>query len=240
MNDNNLITSYKKLRKAIGILGMVLPFALLIGNYLINEADILNSSTFIIVDKECYSEYAALDSFKSSISHYYYSTVGELFTGILTVVAVFMFCYKGHPLRDTDRIRISDNFATNLAGFAAIGVAWFPCSADDCITDNVRTFLSSSTTAAIHYISAALFFGALAFMCIVNFRRTNTRGFAAASDSWIYLWCGIGIIFFMGCAFVFGNLIYDIWVSDWRLIWIFETLMLLLFGYSWLRKGVKA
>ena len=230
------------MRIAIGVLGMALPFALLIGNYIINEADILNSNTFIAHKENCYRQYTADGWFKSSISHYYYTTVGELFTGILTAVAIFMLCYKGHPLRDTDRIRISDNLATNIAGIAAICVAWFPTSAKECITDNVRTFLSSETTANIHYASAALFFGALALMCMVNFRRTNVSGFAMGRYSTLYLLCGIGILFFMLCAFLCGQVFYEkgSFLDRIHSVWICETIMLLLFGFSWLVKGAKA
>ena len=97
-NNDNLIVSYLAIRKAIGWLGLLLPFILLIGNYVINKLDVLNSNFFIRTD--CYKvPYASAGSFKFSISHYYYSTVGELFTGVMCAVALFMFCYKGHKLR---------------------------------------------------------------------------------------------------------------------------------------------
>ncbi|MBK7306434.1 MAG: hypothetical protein IPI88_04935 [Chitinophagaceae bacterium] len=49
-NNDNLIVSYLAIRKAIGWLGLLLPFILLIGNYVINKLDVLNSNFFIRTD----------------------------------------------------------------------------------------------------------------------------------------------------------------------------------------------
>src|ERR1051326_8972688 len=87
--NKDLVISYLTMRKAVGWLGMLLRFILLLGNICINSLDILNSN--LVVLKDCYNHYTAASSFKSSISHYYYSTVGELFTGTLCAVALFMF-----------------------------------------------------------------------------------------------------------------------------------------------------
>lgn len=122
-NDNNdMVVSYITIRRAIGWLGMLLPFALLVGNFTVNSLGILNNSFFI--QPECSSIYSAQHSFKSSISHFYYTSVGELFTGILITVALFMFCYKGHKQRKGEK-GFSDSTLTNLAGFFALGIVVF-------------------------------------------------------------------------------------------------------------------
>ena len=153
-NNSSLIVSYYTLRKAIGWLGMLLPFILIAGNYLINELNILNNSFF--VKTKCFDPYLAHGSFKFSISHFYYSTVGELFTGTLSAVALFMFCYKGHPLRPREK-GLSDNALTNFTALFALGVVVFPTGSAYCITDNLRTFVSSNNTGYIHFTMATLF-----------------------------------------------------------------------------------
>src|SRR5262245_18692248 len=136
--DARLI-GYNQLRKAVGWLGMLLPFALLIGNIAINNVDILNDDTWVRKDCPNYAIYVADGSYKRSISHYYYSTMGELFVGVLCVVALFMFCYVGHEKRQWEK-GLSDNWMANLAGIFALGVVIFPTASQECINDNMRIF----------------------------------------------------------------------------------------------------
>ncbi len=234
--NKDLIISYLTMRKAVGWLGMLLPFVLLIGNSFVNSFGFLNGDWVVL--KDCYNPYTAADSFKSSISHYYYSTVGELFTGTLCAVALFMFSYKGHPKREDEK-GLSDSVMTNLAGFFALGVVIFPTSSDLCISDNIRTFLSSTMTGNIHYSFAALFFITLAVMSIVNFRRSEKmEEFGKGKDDNYYLWYGIGMI---SCLVLIGA--YKIIKSHTDAldflhpVFCLEAAALICFGLSWLRKG---
>ena len=238
-NNDELIISYLTIRKAIGWLGLLLPFILLIGNYVVNKLDVLNSNFFIRTD--CYkAPYASAGSFKFSISHYYYSTVGELFTGVMCAVALFMFCYKGHKLRPGEK-GLTDSAMANLAGFFAFGVVVFPTASTYCITDNMRSFLSSDTTGYIHFGFACLFFITLAFMSMVNFRRTEVRGdFGKLKNHKTYLVCGI---IMLACLALIA--VYSIWIQPMQIEWLdkthpvfcLEAIALIAFGTSWLLKG---
>jgi len=88
--------SYLALRKAVGWIGILLPFILMLGVFFIFKGEII----------------------QKSISHYYHSGMGDVLVGALCAVALFMFFYSGHDKWD-DR-------AGNIAGIFAIGVAWFP------------------------------------------------------------------------------------------------------------------
>jgi magnesium-transporting ATPase (P-type) len=238
-NNNNLIISYLKIRRAIGWLGLLLPFMLLIGNILVNKLNILNSNFFIQLS--CYTKpYLAVDSFKSSISHYYYSTVGELFTGVLCAVALFMFCYRGHKLRAGEK-GLSDNAMANLAGFFALGVVIFPTGAEGCIDDNLRIFLSSTYTGYIHFTFASLFFISLAVMSMVNFRRTAIREqFGMMKNHKTFLFCGIGMLVCMFLIFIYSICIEKMnisWLNRANPVFCLEAIALILFGTSWLIKG---
>ncbi|HWY12430.1 MAG TPA: hypothetical protein VN026_13940 [Bacteroidia bacterium] len=234
--NKDLVISYLTMRKAVGWLGMLLPFILLFGNKFINSLDVLNSNWVVL--KDCYDPYTAASSFKSSISHYYYSTVGELFTGTLCAVALFMFCYKGHKKRKGEK-GLSDSAMTNLAGFFALGVVIFPTSSDFCITDSIRTFLSSSITGNIHYSFAALFFITLAVMSMVNFRRSaNIKDFGKGKYDYLYLWFGMGMICCLVLIGAYKIIKHYTNAFDFlHPVFCLEAVALICFGLSWLKKG---
>lgn len=239
-NNDDLIISYLKIRKYIGWLGLLLPFILLITNYAVNKLDILNNAFFI--KKICSDPYVSAGSFKSSISHYYYTTVGELFTGVLCAVALFMFCYKGHKLRPGEK-GLSDNALSNLAGIFALGVVVFPTGygADNaCITDNMRSFLSSTYTGYIHFANAALFFISLAVMSMVNFRRTaDIVSFGKGKEDNMYLTCGIVMLACLLLIFVYSMWVEGKvpWLDKIHPVYCLEAVALIFFGISWLLKG---
>lgn len=237
-DKNDMIISHLTLRKAIGWLGMLLPFILLISNYYINSKNILTDPTWI--NTQLSEPYRSAGNFKSSISHYYYTTVGEIFTGILITVSLFLFCYKGHPKRAWEK-GLSDGWLTTLAGFSSLCVVIFPTSSTEKITDNLRIFQSSELTGTIHLSMASLFFILLAIMSIVNFRRTDTReGFGKEPKHKVYLICGIGMLSSLGLIAIY-ILFFESkqlsWLTDLHPVFCFETTALIFFGISWLTKG---
>ncbi len=233
------VVSYYTMRKTIGWLGMALPFILLIGNLIINTYDLFNSKTFVKTPPD-YAGYVYKSeaSWKSSVSHYYYTTTGEIFTGTLFAVALFMICYTGHKKRDDD-FGLSDNAMTNIAGWCAIGVATFPTSADVSITDNLRRFISSETVGYIHYAFAGTFFVTLALMSLINFRRTDNKGFGMGADDAAYKTYGIIMLLCIVLVGVFGYLSSHGFESlrNYNITFILEAIALVAFGTSWLRKG---
>jgi uncharacterized membrane protein YidH (DUF202 family) len=235
---NALVISHNTMRKAIGWVGMLLPFGLLLGNLFMNQLNILNSTFFI---RTCCSQpYFANGFFKTSISHYYYSTVGELLTATLCTVALFMFCYNGHEKRKGEK-GLSDKALTNLIGIAALGIVIFPTSSDFCITDNVRTFLSSDYTGYIHFFMAALFFVLLSVMSIVNFRRKGEGGNPQRIKSYnrVYLICGIAMLVCIVLIFIYSTWLEGRigWLDKLHPVFSLEAIALIFFGISWLTKG---
>ena len=91
--------SYFSLRKAVGLIGMLLPFVLMLGNYLYFGGEVV----------------------LPTISQYYHSPMRDVFVGGLITMAAFMFFYCGYG--KTDRI-----FGI-LAGSLTLGVVFFPTSA---------------------------------------------------------------------------------------------------------------
>jgi hypothetical protein len=96
-SDSSLVVSYLVLRKAIGILGIGLPFILAIGLLILNGSGI-----------------------QSSISSYYHTLMGDVFVGILCAIGVFMLSYKGYEKVDN----LAGDFACLMAlGVALFPVA---------------------------------------------------------------------------------------------------------------------
>jgi hypothetical protein len=238
MEDKNKVISYHKMRLTIGILAISLPIMLPLGNFLINESNLLNNSFLIL--KDCHFHYYPFNNFKSSISHYYYTSVGELFVSVIYAVAFFMFCYKGYK-KKSGEFWPSDSFITNLAGICALGVAIFPTSSNDCISDNLRTFISSNYIGKIHYAFATVFFVSLCIICFANFRRTSKDElFGKMPSHNFYKYCGWGILISLINIALFSlTPLKNIEVlKNLPIIYFFETTALLFFGASWIKKGL--
>jgi hypothetical protein len=71
--EESLVVSTLIFRRLVGILGIALPFALVLWTGL---------------------------SFQLSISAYYYTPGRNLFVGVMCVVGAFLCCYKGYDIRD--------------------------------------------------------------------------------------------------------------------------------------------
>ena len=88
--------SYLALRRAIGVLGVMLPVILAAGYVLTGGEGI-----------------------RPSISDYYHTEMRDLFVGILCAIGVFLWSYRGYEGE-------ADNLAGNIAGLGAVGTALIP------------------------------------------------------------------------------------------------------------------
>src|SRR5258708_1137366 len=100
---DSLVMSYLGLRKAIGIIGLMLPFLLAIGNFFAQP---------LLRDAK------PLRGLQDSISHYYYTDMGNVFVGSLCAIGIFLLSYRGYEKHD--------RVAGTLACIFAVGVALFP------------------------------------------------------------------------------------------------------------------
>lgn len=129
-NDQDLIYSTRALRKAIGWLGISLPFTLMTGYFLFFHGNRI------------------LDS----ISHYYFTGMHDIFVATISGIALLLFFYKGYD--NWKRIN-GDTWVTNLGGLSAIGIAFFPANVNGATnwTGSVH-FLCS----ALFFLLFALYF----------------------------------------------------------------------------------
>lgn len=222
MNRDEII-SYSKLRAFIGITGIILPVVAVLG---------------------CYLKGAQEASFQESISHYYYSKMHIIFTGVLCVLGGFLITYKG---KDKWESRLS-----NLAGFCAFGIATCPTKFSGFIqnhnADNIYLLICNAVTEGwgkIHFAFAGLLFGCFVIFCLYFFQKPDNpkqdmNDVKFKRRKMIYKISGWTIVISIVLIAVFS-----IWPSLKHGIFkystfIFETSSLWAFGTSWLVKGSKS
>ncbi len=215
-NNDNHVISYLTLRKTLGFLGILLPFILVIGN-----AIFVNVINDIAETGEV---------FRSSISHYYYTKMGNVFVGTLCAYSLFLFSYVGY--KDKDGV-MRDKIATNIAAVFALGVAFLPT--DEC------TCCGSSIRGTIHLVSAVLFFGALIYISYALFTKTGDRENMSDEKKRRNKWYkGCAVVMFLCLVlmgvYVFADLCHTN-LSKANPIFVLESIALIAFGTSWLIKG---
>lgn len=208
MQGDRRLISFQTLRKAVGWLGILLPLAMVAGNWLA----------------------AGCVCLQDSISHYYYTITGDLLVGVLCAVALFLFCYKGYDGKD--------RLWTMLAGAFALCVALFPThnnSADNCAIIDLP---AKEWTRVVHYASAAAFFLILAGISLFLFtksRGTITKEKRVRNT--IYRVSGIVILICISLIGWYGLSRGDSPWSQHKPVFWLESIALLAFGVSWLVKG---
>lgn len=202
--------SFLRIRKIIGILGMLLPILLLFSYH-----EIL-----------------------PSLSHYYYTKGAIFFVAILTAFGLFLISYKGYE-KDIDKHndKVSDDQITIFGGFCILVVVIIPtsCTADlvpisflECNADSMQLFgHNCKHFGTVHLISAALFLASMGYLSYDRFSRG--RQFKK-----FYKACGVIVwacVFLLIIRFLTGVRLTNFDVS------ILETVAVVVFGASWLIKG---
>ncbi len=206
------IFTYRRLRRAIGYLGIALP-VLLVG------------LSFIPFFKT---------EFQPSISDYYYTNLRDIFTGTLAAVGLFMISYKGHG---NPSIWKNDQLLTNVSGIMAIGVALIPV-APQSEPQAIITLIPYPFPwlGWLHYLFAALLFLIFALLAINVFTIGQNRAadipVSTLNENHIYRVCGIAIIILIILIPVSEMLE----LSPYSTL-ILEALALFFFGIAWLIKG---
>lgn len=206
------IFTYRRIRRAIGYLGISQPI-LLLGFSLIPFFQ---------------------TSVQPSISHYYFTNLREIFTGTLCAVGLFLIRYKGHGNVSFWK---NDNLLTNISGIMAIGVAIIPMNPDN-FEVKIYTLIPyyEKWLGWFHYGFAAVFFLILALLAINVFtigQENETRSpKSILNENNIYRFCGYSILIFIIMVPVSEHLKLFSYSTL-----LFESLSLFAFGIAWLIKG---
>ncbi|WDF67435.1 hypothetical protein PQ465_14105 [Sphingobacterium oryzagri] len=182
--------AYRRLRRAIGYLGMLLPIILVL------------LSLFHFFDTDI----------QPSISHYYFTNLREVFTGTLCAVAFFLICYQGNGNRVFWK---NDNLLTNIAGVMALGVALVPTN--PLAGQELAYSLFSINLKVLHYVFAAILFLSFSLLAIHVFTLGQAVNgeipVSMLNENKIYRACGYAILLFIVLipisSFPYATLIFE-------------------------------
>ena len=207
--ERSLIISYLAMRRLIGILGISLPFIVVLGG--LTQSD---------------------PGLQGSISGYYYSNMRDLFVGILSGVALFLISYRGYEPIDDIVANLSGLFALGIIAFPTAMYSGTPVRVGMfSIADNISEI--------VHLTFGALFFLALSFNSLFLFTRRHpgVMGREKKRRNMIYRICGIVMAFAIVCITVYTLFLRQTSLAAIRPVLILESVALLAFGVSWLVKG---
>lgn len=157
----------------------------------------------------------------SSISATWYTNACTVFMIILGSASFLLISYEGYEL--------IDDVLLTCSGIAGLGICLFPCSVST-VQGKVGTFLiDSQVSNIIHFVSAIIFFGILAYNSFFLF----TKGVGEPTRkkkirNVIYRVCGIGMI---------GSFAIMLLPSFHIQVWLTETIALFFFAISFLTKA---
>jgi hypothetical protein len=212
-NEPNYVRAYVFTRFAIGVLGILLPPAL------------------VLIEPALFE---GLPAPRGSLSAYYYSGVRELFVGGLWAIGVFLVVYKFLDFS-------WEGLLSSLAGVAAVLVAVFPTErpGDGVALTPFQVKLGEGVVSGIHYGAAAAFIGLLVPITLFFARdegRRESNGSRLSGGFWrsFHSVAAAFILFGASLAAIAGitggpdkGVLYGEWIAVWA------------FGISWLTKGAE-
>lgn len=195
----NPALSYRNLRAIIGYVGLTLPLVLFVSG---------------VVDGHI----------ESSISAYYYTKVGNVFTGALCVIGVFLVAYRLTSFA-------LDNVATTLAGVAALGVAFFHAAPTNATLSQLRL-------ADVHLTCAAVLFILLGAISLIIFPSDMSEA-EKRKDKWrAPTYRGLGAAIWLSVILMpVLNSVARSFYNDSHLFFILEAICVVAFAVSFILKG---
>lgn len=155
-----------------------------------------------------------------SVSDYYDNgTAGDILVGVLFVLGFFLMTYKGYDKTDS---RIA-----NLGCVFALGVALFPTTSSNYLVHKM------------HFVFALLLFTVFIVFSMYLFRKTDPNGIRTKQKdkrNKVYLACGIIIIACIA-GIALSMLAFETAASQYHLVFWFESVALIAFGFSWIVKA---
>lgn len=214
------VRSYHLIRTAVGLLGSLLPFILVLG-------------------------WAALHgwwSLQGSLSAYYHTGMRDFFVGILAVVGILLLTYK---IAD----KKVDGVLSSLAGILALGVALVPTAIPDGLRPTVtptpiQEWLSEERSQVIHFTCAGLFILCLMLLCVFfaygeldpQTEEFDGRRGVVPPKAWFTVHLSMAILILLSALFIAVTQLVHVWETYSVLVG--EAVAIWAFGVSWLLKGV--
>lgn len=215
--------SYLLIRSVVGGLGLALPTALFVLDWLYLKGDA---------------------KVRGSISAYYHSSARDLFVGGLCIIGLLLIIYMA------GQVNTWDFWLSLVAGAALLGVAFFPtgrpdlppnaplCGPDATPTPSgcapVQQALGESFTRNVHFICATAFILSLALICFAFAHREREHD----KNRWralLYVTCGTAIL--LAIAWVALGQVVTLDIFGFTPLYVAEIVSVYAFALSWLVNG---
>jgi len=191
----NPALSYRNMRAITGYVGLTMPVVLLLDG---------------LVDGHL----------ESSLSAYYYTKAGNVFTGALCVIGIFLLAYRLTAWA-------IDNIATTLAGVSALGVAFFHAAPANATLSQLRL-------ADVHLTCAAVLFVLLGAISLFIFPRDVLPGQRWRANCYMALGALIWLSIILMPAL---NWLAGSFYNSDHVFFILETVCVMAFAVSFILKG---
>jgi heme A synthase len=203
------IRSFRNLQRALGILGMVLPFACVVGGWV----------------------FAGL-AVQNSVSHYYHTNMGDVLVGLLACAAIFLMTYAGYGPVDN-----AITWVTGMAGIGVVAFPCPTYPQIDDVRIGIFS-LTQRVSGPIHLGFSTAFFLLLALISIFLFTLSDRKnpGKGKLRRNRIYLWSGLAILASLVTLLVLWLAAREFFESS-PIALVFEWVMLVAFGVAWVVKG---
>jgi len=209
-----LIMSYLLMRVLIGVIAVLLPFALILANWIIGHG------------------------VQSSVSGYYYTPMRNIFVGSLCAIGVFLISYDGYDLADRTITDVAGLCAICIACFPTTP-AHQPTARQVLIGDLHLTFACSAfvllSVMAFRFAKRQPTPPGLTWWCRVRY----ALGFTGRGESQAPAWERVVYRVSGGVILTCVILIYPLSTAAAHSLLVLETIMLVAFGLSWFVKGRK-
>ncbi|MEZ5046979.1 MAG: hypothetical protein R2831_08300 [Chitinophagaceae bacterium] len=218
--------AYARIRKTIGYCGIAIPLLCIA----------------MSIAGDC------VETILPSISHYYYTAIGDMFVGVLFALGLFLVLYKSvFNGEHCERLRRQENFLTNFSGIMAMIVAFIPTDPEggDCyyITLAYPYKETFGYLSYLHLPAAGIMLLIFGYISLFYFPRDWKTGQYNSDNKRIYQICGITIfssigiliLYFLDKDFLQGKYLGSL--EKIKIVFLLECISIIAFAISWLKKG---
>jgi len=204
-----LVVSYLTLRRLIGWVGILMPFAIRLGDYWLEG----------VWSSE-------------SISAYYYTRMRDVFTGTLIVTGALLSCYRGPGTRDNVVTTIAGLAAVGIA-LLPIDPEYSPITLARFRETLSAACYQNHGPLGYHFYAVTIFFGLAAYLVYFRFPLPSVPTITPQKlqRNRVYRLCGVvmALSFVVIAAVKYGS-------KEGSIFWP-ETTAIVAFGVAWLVKG---
>ncbi|SEV87359.1 hypothetical protein SAMN05444851_0008 [Aliiroseovarius sediminilitoris] len=212
-----------RLRRAIGAIGLTLPFVLLANVYLFNVP------------------------MQRSISAFFFTELREVFVSASAGVGLFLVAYEGYSRRPNEVL--TDRMVSSISGVAVFTTAFIPtlCYRENCyqplaLFDRLIPPSMDQLQQNVHFSAAGIFLIFMGITSIRLFTRCSVENLGRHKKRRnqcyrFFGWTIIAMVILIGVVKIFLPEQGRIWDAAWSFTFWAESVALWSLGLSWLLKG---